>query len=107
MSLLKKIRQNIQQANEFYQMRKELMDHCNERFAQKCIDGIQDFYESLRTDLLNGKPFDQTITEKARRDSDRAYNATQLEIEQIAQMSDGEIKQMYYKTFGRWHPIDS
>lgn len=100
----KKIRQEICQENEFSRMRIELMDHCSERFVQSCSDRFQDFYESLRVDLSNGKPFDQTVPEKARRDSNRAFNAAQLEIKQIAEMSDGEVKQLYYKTFGRWHP---
>ena len=103
--LFKKIRQVIRQENEFYRMRAELMDRYTESFVQSCDENLKSSYEQLRAELLSGDSSRyQSLLEEGKADLTRMQNAAQLKIEQITSMSDGDVKQLYYKTFGRWHP---
>ena len=101
-----KRRHALAQEDEFTRMRKELMEHSSESFNEMCIQQFDDFAASIISDLKNGLGYDGSRLEQAQADVDRALNITQLQIKEISRMDDGDIKQLYYQTFHRWHPLE-
>ena len=93
--------------NDFNLMRRELMDHYGEEHARFCMKQLEDFSESLISSLRSGVVLDDSFFEQNKANTEKVFNATLQKIEQVNNMSDGDVGQLYYKTFGRWRPIKS
>ncbi len=91
--------------NEFDVMRKELMTYCNKEYAQSCVKCLEDFSERAISSLRGEAVFDDSFVEQSKADSEKALNVVLRKIEQISDMSDGDVKQLYYQVFGRWSPV--
>ena len=93
------------QEDEFAKMRNELMEHCTNSYVQTCVQQLDDFTKAAIASLESGSHLDESHAERAQAKADQALKLVQSQIENIGKMSDGDVKQLYYQTFHRWHPI--
>ncbi|MBR2741750.1 hypothetical protein IKD98_03315 [Candidatus Saccharibacteria bacterium] len=91
--------------NEFDVMRRELMTYYDKEYAQSCMKCLDDFSERAISSLRSEAVFDDSFVEQSKADSEKALNVALRKIEQISDMSDGDVKQLYYQVFGRWSPV--
>ncbi|MBP5656860.1 hypothetical protein J6X15_04760 [Candidatus Saccharibacteria bacterium] len=96
---------DLTQQDEFAKMRSELMEHCTESYKKTCVQEFDDFAEAAITSLRDGTHFDESHVNQAQTNVDQALIVVQRQLENISKMSDGNIKQLYYQTFHRWHPL--
>ena len=90
---------------EIDRMREELMDHCNKSYMDSCLQHFDDFSETVLASIKNDEHLDDEFFSQTTAESDRMLADAQRQINNIANMSDGDVKQLYYRTFNRWHPV--
>lgn len=95
----------LKKENEFNVMRRELMAHYNKEYAQSCVKCLEDFSERAINSLRGEAVFDDSFVEQSKADSEIVLNVALRKIEQVSDMSDGDVKQLYYQVFGRWSPV--
>ena len=87
---------------ECFIMKNELVELKTQKFAELCARRL----DICRAEIDNCKPNALvSILGKSNAENERLYNIAQRENEEIRSMSNGEIRQLYHATFGRWHPI--
>ncbi len=95
--------------NEFVQMREELAEFVWSKYMLVCINEMKDLCRMIEG-LKNGTNSVNDVDEFFERSGDeeeQQFKNFKLMLKQIYVMDDGDIKQLYYKTFGRWHPVQN
>ena len=91
--------------NKFNMMRRELMTYYYKEYVQSCDKCLEDFSEMAINSLRGEAVFDDSFVEQSKADSEIALNVALRKVEQISDMSDGDVKQLYYQVFKRWSPV--
>ena len=92
--------------NEFSLMRKELMEYYRCEYAESCDKQLNDFTERALSSLHGDAVFDDSFVEQSKIDAKKSLSITLRKIDQISNMTDGDVKQLYYQVFGRWSPVE-
>lgn len=90
--------------NEFDLMRKELSEYNSEVYRQLSKKKLEDFTERAMSSLRGEAVFDESFIEQNKADAEKILNIALQKNRQIWNMSDGDVKQLYYRVFGRWSP---
>ncbi len=106
MFFTKKSKSDSSQKDELTIMRDELRSYYNNKQIDAYSQIQDDFTKSAALSCLRkGTCFDDVNSRQARTDAERALQNTLRQLENLDKMSDGEIKQLYYEVFQRWHPL--
>ena len=92
--------------NEFNQMREELAESIKFRYVSACGANMNYLCKML-DGLENGTNTIEDVNdffERSEDEEERYFKDSTTMLRQIYTMDDGDIKQLYYQTFGRWHP---
>ena len=95
----------LKRENEFDTMRKELTEYYEKRYIQSSAKQLDDFTERAISSFQGNAVFDDSFIEQTHADAEKSLSDVIQKIEQVSKMSDGDVKQLYYKVFGRWAPI--
>lgn len=96
---------DLSQEVELAKMRSDLVEYYADSFRGTCIQQLKSFTEFASTNLMSETHFDESHSERTQANVDQALQLTLRQIENINKMSDGDVKQLYYQAFHRWHPL--
>ena len=95
-----------QVADEFCVMRKELMDYCTETYRETYAKLFKEFAKQINMHGSRGpNGNDYSFIEQHKGNILKTSETVERELNQILAMNDGDVKELYYATFNRWHPI--
>ena len=95
--------------NEFVQMREELVKSVWSKYVLAWTNEIEvlcRMMNGLRDGTNSVNDVDEYF-KHSEGEEEQHFKNSMLMVKQIYTLDDGDIKQLYYETFGRWHPVQN